>query len=477
MHKVLFVNSPSCFRSYIGTRINAVLQVYPLLSHAILSAVIKQAGREAAILDLGIIVDWKKALQRAIAVFKPDVICMTATTPLFPEVAHISHLIRAIADKDTLLILGGPHASVLPRQSIEQSVFDVVVTGEGENSLKALIKGVPYKEIPGIYYRNGEIFSSEGTVSPVDLDSLPMPAFDLYDLTKYKCPRMLNRLSPMVNYMTSRGCVYKCSFCSKSVFGQKIRYKSPQRVIDEIKYLLKLGIREIRVIDDMFTTDIQRAKLICELILKHNLKFPWTLSAGIRVDCMDLEFLKLAKRAGLYQVALGFESGDQNSLNSINKGITLEQSTRAMKLVKSAGLESVGFFMLGLPEDTEVSLKKTLAFAIRLSPTYAKATITIPFPGSKLFEDYDKKGLIKNRQWERYNLHSIEDIYHHPNLDIRTLDKYYNKFYFSFYLRPGYLIRRFWQSLSDHSLLEYIYYGIQTFFPKVFRTKIKQEEG
>lgn len=471
MQKVLFVNTPSCFNSYAGTRINAAVQVYPLLSHAILSAVVRQAGKKVEVLDLGIIADWEKALHRKIETFRPEAICMTSTTPLFPEVASVSHIIRGITDKNAILILGGPHATVLPQESITHSAFDIVVTGEGENVLKALLNGTPYQEIPGIYYRNGAIFSTEdSTPSLVDLDSLPMPAFDLYDLTKYKCPRMLNRLSPMVNYMTSRGCVYKCSFCSKSVFGQKIRYKSPARVIDEIKHLLKLGIREVRVIDDMFTTNINRAKIICELILKHNLKFPWTLSAGLRVDCIDMEFLKTAKKAGLYQVALGFESGDQNSLDSINKGITLEQSIKAMRLVKTAGLESVGFFMLGLPQDVEASLKKTIAFAKRLSPTYAKATITIPFPGTRLFEDYDKRGLIKSKEWHKYNLHKPQDIYRHPNLDLKTLTKYYHKFYYSFYFRPGFLIKSFIRTLKDFTVFEYLCYGLQTFFPRLFKS-------
>lgn len=470
MQKVLFVNTPSCFNSYAGTRINAAVQVYPLLSHAILAAVVRREGKKAEVLDLGIIAGWEKALREKIETFRPEAICMTSTTPLFPEVARVSHIIRGIAAKGTMLILGGPHATVLPRESLEHSAFDIVVTGEGENALKALSNGVPRREIPGIYYKNGEICSTEGPNPLVDLDNLPMPAFDLYDLTMYKCPRMLNRLSPMVNYMTSRGCVYQCSFCSKSVFGQRIRYKSPARVIEEIKYLLKLGIREIRVIDDMFTTNINRAKLICELILKHHLKFPWTLSAGLRVDCIDMEFLKIAKSAGLYQVALGFESGDQASLNTIDKGITLAQSLSAMRIVKKAGIESVGFFMLGLPEDTEESLKKTIAFAKKLSPTYAKATITVPFPGTRLFEDYEKRGLIKSKEWHKYNLHKAQDIYRHPKLEIETLTRYYHKFYYSFYLRPGFLIKSFIRTLKDFTMFEYFYYGLQTFFPKFFKS-------
>ncbi len=471
MGNILFVNTFSCFSSYSGTRVNAVVQVYPLLSHAILSAVARNLGETVEILDLGIISNWQNELTEKIKDFKPDMICMTSTTPLFPEVSEVSFFIRKLVGDNVLLMVGGPHATALPEVSLQQSAFDVLVTGEGEEVFNKLLKGTSYKKIPGVHYKeDGNIYSTPGYSTVDDMESIPYPAFDLYDLSRYKCPKILNRLSPMTNYMTSRGCAWKCSFCNKNIYGTKMRFKSPEGVIDEIKYMLKAGIREVRIIDDMFTAHMDRAKKICELIIQNNLKFPWTLAAGVRVDKIDLEFLTLAKRSGLYQVALGFESGDQQALDSIDKGITIEQSYRAMALVKKAKIESVGFFMYGLPTDTEESLKKTLAFAKKLSPSYAKVTITIPFPGTRLFEEYDRKGLIKSKDWRKYNLHSAAEIFQHPNLSIETLDKYYNRFYYSFYLRPGYLISTFFRTLKDLTLFYHIYYGFQTFMPSIFKT-------
>jgi anaerobic magnesium-protoporphyrin IX monomethyl ester cyclase len=472
MQNILFVNAPSCFDSYSGTRVNAVVQVYPLLSHASLAAVAKELGNKVEILDLGIIFEWKKTLEGKIREFRPDMICMSSTTPLFNEVADVSRFIRKIVGNNLPMVLGGPHPTAIPEDSLRLSEFDVVVTGEGENAFRSIIEGIPYKEILGVYFKEGDdiILSASNDNCVMDLDNLPYPAFELYDMSRYKCPRILNRISPMTNYMSSRGCVFKCSFCNKNIFGNRVRYKSIEKVIDEIKYMLKAGIREIRIIDDMFTTNMARAKKICEMILHHNLKFPWTLSAGLRVDCVDMEFLTLAKRAGLYQVAFGFESGDQKSLESIEKGIKLEQSVRAMELVKSARLESVGFFMFGLPGDSEESLKKTISFAKKLSPTYAKVTITIPFPGTKLYEDYERKGLIISKDWSKYNLHTVADIYHHPNLGSETLRKYYNKFYYSYYLRPSYILSSCIRTLINFTLFHHVYYGLQTFLPKIFRT-------
>jgi len=451
-----------------------VVQVYPLLSYSILAAVARKAQNNVSILDLGIILDWKKALISRLDEFKPDFICMTSTTTIFPEVANISFLIRKLVGQETKLVLGGPHATALPQESLGLSAFDVIITGEGENPLMKLIDGVSQKYIAGICYREGEkIEITRGSDFVKDLDSLPFLAFDLFPLKKYKCSKIIARRYPLVNYMTSRGCPYQCTFCNHNIFGTKIRYKSPHLVVEEIKQMLRLGIKEVRIIDDAFTFNMPRAKFICELIIREKLKFLWTLSAGVRVDSLDLEFLKLAKKAGLYQVALGFESGDQASLDSINKGITVEQSIKAMELVRKAGLESVGFFMLGLPADTEQSMQKTIDLAVRLSPTYAKVALTIPFPGTGLFADYEMKGLIKSRNWELYNLHSLPDIYSHPNLAITTMREYYNKFYNAFYLRPGYLIASLWRSIWNLSIIDYLGYGFQTFFPKLFKPKLK----
>ncbi|MBI4243930.1 MAG: radical SAM protein [Planctomycetes bacterium] len=471
MKNILFVNAPSCFNAYSGTKANAVLQRFPLLSHALLAGVARGSGKKVEILDLAIITDWQRSLSDKIKEFKPDMVCMSSMTPLIFEVSEISYFIRKLAGKSVILAVGGPHPTAMPEDTLTNSAFDLLIVGEGEKAFSEVLNGVSYNKIPGIWWKDGEVIHSTPGYSTVDdLNSLPFPAYDLYDLSKYKMPKMVNRRSPMVILMTSRGCVFGCSFCNKNIFGRKIRFKSPEVVIEEIEYVLGLGVREIHIDDDMFTTDIKRAKEICEKMLKNNLKFKWNLGSGVRADRVDLEFLKLAKKAGCYQVGFGFESGDQKSLESVDKGITLEQSIKAMELVRKAGIESVGFFMLGLPMDTEESLKKTIAFAKKLAPTFAKATVTVPFPGTRLFEEYDRQGRIKSRDWSKYNFHSIKEIYEHPNLSMGMLDLYYNKFYRSFYLSPSYLLRTFLKSLKEGTIFYYVYYGLQTFFPRLFKT-------
>lgn len=475
MRRILFINAPSSFASYAGTKVNATVHSQLIVSYAILAAVARKMGEPVEILDLGIFRDWQNLLVKKLKEFDPDLIGMTSTSPLFPEVAELSFIIRKLVRRNCILVLGGPHASVLPEESLLQSAFDLVVKGDGENSLSSIIKGEEYKGIPGIYYREGEeVKSTPGSNPVMDLDSLPFPAYDLYDISKYKTPRIVARKNPSVVYMTSRGCVYRCTFCSRYVYETKVRFKSPEVVIDEIKYFKKLGIRCIRLADDMFSTDMPRAKRICELMIKNNLKIPWALTNGLRTNKVDLELLKLAKRAGCYEVAFGFESGDQNSLDSINKGIKVEDGFKAMELVRKAGLDSLGYFMFGLPGDTEESLVKTTEYAKKLNPAMAKVTITVPFPGTRLFDDMEEKGLIKTRDWSRYNLHKPEEIYQHPNLSMKILKKYYDKFYVEYYLRPSYLIPTLFRSIKDGSFFVKIYYALQTFLPNVFFAKVKK---
>lgn len=466
---VLFIVLPSSFSAYTGSKLNAGSQIYPLLSYACLSATLRQVGAKVKILDLGVEKNPYSILDVELRTENYSMVCITATTPLFYEASDISRLVRKMLGANVKIILGGAHGTALPFECLHNSEFDIVVCGEGDYTIVDIYQGKPLHKIDGIYYKqNDSIRCTTQRELIHDLDMLPMPAMDLYNPIKYKCSKSLSRKSPICNMETSRGCPSRCSFCNKNISGRKYRVKSPEKVVEEIKYVLGLGYREIRFIDDQFNASIEHAKKVCEAIIRAGLRFPWSLSAGIRVNCADLELLKLAKRAGCYQVGIGFESGDQKSLDSIDKDITIEQSIRCMDIVKKSGLESIGFFIFGLPADDEESLKKTTNFAIKLMPDLAKVTITIPFPGTRLFEQYEKQGLIKSRDWSTYNLHKAGDIYNHPKLSHEILVKYYNAFFKKFYLNPRYICRKFVKSITHLTLHRDIYYALQTFFPKVF---------
>jgi len=174
---------------------------------------------------------------------------------------------------------------------------------------------------------------------------------------------------------------------------------------------------------------------------------------------------------------MGFESGDQESLKLIKKGITLEQSIKAVKLLRKYNVESAGFFMLGLPGETEEKMKATVEFARKLSPDYAKATILVPLPGTVLFDDFKKQGLIKTYDWDVYDFHNGRNIYDHPNLSWDLLEKYYELFHRRFYFRLSYIFRKLYKGLLTGRVFTDIYYAAKIFTPNISRTKKNRKQN
>jgi radical SAM superfamily enzyme YgiQ (UPF0313 family) len=453
MKKVLLFNPPSALRVYSKSKIRAVVPKLPSMSLAMIAGSLLEEGVDVRVADLMLQDNASaRALTRhEITRFQPDIVGVTATTPLFYEAGQISDEAKSIS-RDIITVLGGPHASSVPETCLKESSFDIVVAGEGERVVKDIVNG---NGIKGIKHDE----KSHST----PLDVLPFPALELFDARNYVCSRVIARNNPVGPIEMSRGCVFNCSFCNKTVHGRNFRIKSPGRIIEELVILKKLGYREFHVLDDQFTTDINKAKEVCEQIIRKDIKMSWNLRTGVRVDRIDMEFLDLAKRAGCYQAGVGFESGSQECLDAVGKGIKLEQAVRAVGMIKKSGIEIAGFFMLGLPGETVESMEETIRFAIRLNPDYAKATILVPFPGTRIYNEFEQKGLIKTKDWSRYNFHNAHEIYMHPSLSWECLNHYYELFHKRFYLRFSYLMRRFWKSLVQGRLLIDLYYGYRTF--------------
>lgn len=468
----LFINSPDAFTQYVGSKLNSAVLKYPIISFASLAAALRQEGARVAILDLGIVGNFN-GLEKVFEEIEPKYIGFTTTTPLFSQIAEMSSRCKQILGKKVTIIAGGPHVTALPEESLSSSEIDIVVFGEGEKTIIDIWKGKKLNEINGIYYKNnGEIVKTPRREWIENLDELPFLAVDLFDSRFYHSVKMLSRATPNFHFESSRGCTGTCTFCNKNISGNRFRAKSPERVVAEIEYVLSHGYKEIRFIDDQFNADIDRAIRICELIIKKKMKFPWSIATGIRVDSVNEELFSIAKRAGCYQISIGFESGDQATLDSIRKGVTLEQSLNCIKMIQRFGIETIGFFMFGLPADTEETLEKTIKFAMQLRPDYAKVTIMTPLPGTALFRQFETKGLIKSREWEKYTFHLCQEIYKHPNLEFSTLQYYYNKFYQKFYLNPGFLFRKFVKSIKDFSIAADLTYALQTFMPAVFSPRL-----
>lgn len=459
MSRVILINPDYYSDIFTNSKARSAILpgVIPLGLACIASGLIKN-NHDVKILDLNILDNPEMQLQKEIRAFKPDFVGITSTTPLIRKAYLIAKAVKQI-DKNIFIIAGGPHPSALPREVLTEGDVDCVVKGEGDLAVKSIVENAVTNNSGNIFFkRNGDV-SAAVTQEPYieDLDALPFPAYELFDIKRYRQPRIASRRAPLAYLETSRGCYGRCIFCNKNIHGYKMRMKSPQRVVDEIERALRLGFREIQIIDDIFTADMNRAHKICQEILRRRLKFPWYPRGGIRVDRINLELLKIMKRAGCYRIPFGIESGSQRILNVIKKGITLEQAENAVSLARRAGLETECYFMLGLPTEQEADIKRTIDFAIRLNPDYAKFAITIPLPGTGLFDCMSANQQIKNTEWAKYNFStSPSEIYHHDNLSWEVIDNYYNISHRAFYFRPGYIFRMFYRSLMNRTFFAHL---------------------
>lgn len=460
--KVLLVYPPSAISVFSKSKIQVAIPNIPYLSLAVLASPLLEKGHEVEILDLSFSIDPWKDLKNNLSIFSPDYVGISATTALYKEMVEISKIVKG-HDNNIITIGGGVHVSTFPQDTVKEPSLDIVVIGEGDYTLTDIVSGLDINSINGIGYKNeGKIYINRHRDLIKNLDDLPFPAWHLYDIKKYKTPRLNCKKNPVGAMVTSRGCPYACSFCNKNVFGRKFRAKSADRVVDEMEFMLNSGFKEIHIWDDNFSADINRAKEICDKILERGLNFPWNLYNGFRVDRVDKELLEKAYDAGCYRVSFGVESGDQKILNNINKGITLDQVRQVFKFAKDVGIETMAFFMVGLPGDTEDTMRKTIEFAKEIDPDIPKVAITMPLPGTPLYNDWNDKGYIKTYDWSKYVFHAPTEVYDLPDLKWDTIFEYYNRFYRELYLNPHFILKRFIRDIRNGELLYDMYYFIKT---------------
>lgn len=519
--KAAFITQPSAFTAYTGTKIDVATQIWPIQAFLWLSAYVKKVvpGFRTTVCDMGVLDQrnaecWKEYI-RFLQREKPKFVCLTVTTPIYYEAKLAGIIAKQVLGPDVLIVHGGVHPGGNNRrlaiESLTDSMCDIVVIGEGEITFGELCQRKPLKDIAGIGYRadngrrmtmpidhilyrleHGEsawsiqqqaVVSDEPDIIFTrprrqmrrdELDQLPFQDLDLYDVWRYRNPRLIAKGHPTIQYETSRGCPAKCNFCSAAY--DTYRVLSADRVVEELTYYQAYGIKEVRLVDDQFLASIKRAEDIAEKILRVGLRFDFNLAAGIRADRCSKKFLEHFKRAGLYQAACGFESGDQESLDSIQKDLDVEKSVEAMRMFREVGIEVIGFFMIGTPADTFSSMQRTFNFAKALRPDYAKVTICIPFPDTPLYAQYEKNGLIKKpERWDLYNIHQAAGVYTHPNPELtpEILDQWYRRFYWEFYSNPRYLWQQLKKSWREGSMGWKVATAAQVFFPKLFTSPVE----
>lgn len=463
MARILFLNIPLRRQIYLETNVSAAAPHYPSLTIATLAAEVSKE-HEVKVVDLEL-ADNLNTLYQTLQGYRPDMVALSINTPAAKTAYDLARRIKE-ALPEVIIVAGGVHVTTLPHEVRAEGTFDYLVLGEGDFLIDEILSGrIASRHIVDLVSSQGMPVVDNGLLysGMQEMDHIPFPAWGHFDVEAYKNSRISSRYNPVGLIETSRGCAFKCNFCNKKTFGTKFRTKSPERVVDEFNYLTSSGFKEIHITDDSFTQNLDRAKIICEKLMRQDNKFTWSLINGVRVDKVDAEFLSLAKRAGLWQIAFGIESGNDDILKKIKKGTTTKMVSRAVKLAAKAGIDTFGFFMLALTGETEETMRDTIDFSLQLPLSIAKFDIAIPYPGTEFYLDLERERRILSRDWDKYSCHQFEDpIYTHPNLSWDVVQKYYKRAFRKFYIRPSYFARRFCRDLAKGDLINDFKYFFKT---------------
>lgn len=352
------------------------------------------------------------SLLRMIEDMKPAFVGITMLTPTSFDAHKIAAIVKA-HHPNMFVLAGGTHPTVLPEEVMEDRNIDVIAISEAEHTLIDLYNILAnggernaLRDVAGIWYRDGEeIVKTADRPLFSDLDKLPLPMWHGVKMDLYHQVPDSSFARPMRVMMSSRGCPFKCIFCSaRQVSGFKYRAHSAERVVEEMEILVnKYNAKQIIFLDDNFIISKKRVFEICELIMKkgYHKKVVWT-AAG-RADEVNEPLLKAMKDAGCKMISFGIESGSPRLLELMKKGEKKEHIEKAVAMARKSGLKTRGTLILGFPTETREESIETIEFAKRLGLDFAKFSLATPYPGTALYNIAKERGLITGKDWSRFN--------------------------------------------------------------------------
>ncbi|HQE92428.1 MAG TPA: radical SAM protein [Anaerolineae bacterium] len=335
----------------------------------------------------------------------------------------------------------GTHVTPIPRETMRAyPALDYILYGEPELTLREIVATLERSNVPtlnqilGLVWRDGnDVIINPPRPFIEDLDALPLPRHDLLPFQSYRAPLVGG---PYTFVVSSRGCPAQCRFCIKHVsYGHSVRFRSPENVLAEIEQLVNLGIRKIHMYADLFTINRDHAMGISQGLLDRGLKIRWTCNS--RVDFVDPELLQTMARSGCWMISWGIESADPAMLERMHKGITPADVERALRWSKEAGIMNWGYFIIGLPGETEDSIRKTITFAKKLPLDIALFHIAAPHPGTPFFFEVVENGWFRpGTRWEEVDM-DRSTVLDYPNLKAEDLERWAKRAFREWALRPG----------------------------------------
>lgn len=387
-----------------------------------------------------------------------DILGITSTTVSFHRAIELARMAKKELGDSVPILLGGAHISAVPLQAMENKAFDIGVYGEAEETIIELVRTLENKgdlsQVKGIYYREGDELKFTG-VRPLiqDLDTIPFPARHLLNPKLYcSLPTDVKRL-PKFSILANRGCPFHCIFCDSAVVGKKYRSASPKYLVDEMETLVRdFGAREIFFVGTTFTVSREKTEEFLDELESRNLDLKWTCST--RVDVVDKPLLARMKKAGCWSVRFGIESGNQEVLNFIKKGITREKVRKAITTCDELGIHTKGFFMIGHLIDTPETIMESIEFARSLPLTDITVQINTPLPNTEQYNLAEQYGRMEKRDYARYTF--FDPVYVPNGMSEEELVAWHRRFYREFYWRPKALWRQFRKIMNFNTFRNYI---------------------
>ncbi len=441
--KIWLVNPPLPQRRLrgIGGVLHNLFYNSPPLGLASIAAVLEAEGHRVAITDCPV---ESMSIDVAVSAFervRPDVVGLTATTFCFEQAATLAAKLKARAAR-VPIVLGGPHLSAFPDLLNDHGQFDLGVLGEGERTMVELVReldaGRSVRDVPGVLSCHGdELWRAERRPLIEDLDELPFPARHLLPLHRYRPLPNDQRKLPKTSMITSRGCPFSCIFCDKSTFADTYRARSPALLVQEMHHLeRRYGIRDIAFVDSTFTPTKARIHAVLEAMEVHPPRASWT--ASCRADVLDEPTLRRMRSLNCWKVRIAVESGNDEILRRIRKGVTKSGFEATVHAAKRAGLQVKGFFMLGHIGETAETMEETIQFALSLPLDDATVQLNTPLVGTPQYELCQAHGRLVPSQLETSSF--FQPAFIPEGMTGTQLLHGLRRFYRRFYLRPTKLL-------------------------------------
>lgn len=415
--------------------------ITPPLGMGVLASYLKKEGIEVKIIDgLRDNLNNEKILEIILSE-KPDAVGITCLSAFYNEVVELSLMVK---EQNLPCFIGGVHPTFLPYKTLVDSKADYVICGEAEIALTQLFKNnFKNNGIKGIYSLNDlkdENQPFEKCEIIQNLDEAPFTDWEQLNPNTYpKAPHgAIAKNFPIGVITTTRGCPYECTFCaSPQFYSRKIRYRSPENVIEEIKLLVdKYGVKEIHFEDDNLTLNHAHIERICNLILENNIKISWACPNGIRADKVDEKLICLMAKSGCYYFSYGIESANTQILKNIKKLETIDTITNSIEIAEKCGISCQGFFIFGLPGETKESIEETINYAGKSKLSRAQFLILDVLPGCELWTT------LKGQFTPDFAKNSYKEPEWLPDgLTKKDLLSAQSRAFKAFYLRPSVLFK------------------------------------